>query len=95
MNNYSQQIIQEKFNCRLRIKSTKDGRITAIYKNKNTDQKEAFDVLKNAINADLDNVIIAGFKTDGTSYFDFYATNNSHLAMMNRNINFCIENSYA
>lgn len=94
MNNYSQQAIQEKFNCRLRIKSTKDGKITAVYSNKNTDQKEVFSVLQNAIKADLDNVILAGFRSDGTPYFDFHAESNSCLAMMNRNINNCIENSY-
>lgn len=64
------------WNCKVRLKSTKDGKITAIHRNnpKKENMESVKRVIESVVNANMTMLMITGFTEDG-----MYHTAFSHM----------------
>ena len=71
---FNQEELKKKYNCNVRLKSTKDGKIKSIYRNNGFTKEELLNkvscenVLKNALSHELSCVFVTGFNEDGEHY---------------------------
>lgn len=59
------------YNCRVRLKSTKDGKVTAIHRNNLPIKSQCDQFLDDAKKANLKQVMITGFDQHGEAFISF------------------------